>query len=227
MMIRIPGVLESVTVAEIRRRLDAADWQDGNATSGLQSAQAKRNRQLDEADPLARSLGTLVLDALARNPVFISAALPAKIFPPLFSRYETDDGFASHVDNAIRPLRGTDFRIRTDLSATLFLSGVEDYDGGELEIEDSLGVRRVKLPAGDMVLYPSSTLHRVTPITRGVRVASFFWLQSLVRESEARQMLFQADGAIQSLAQRHAPDDQAILQLTSVYHNLLRRWADC
>src|SRR5690606_20945272 len=187
-------------VARCRAIIDAAQWVDGNVTSGVQSAHAKRNLQLPEGSPHAREAGDLILDALSNNPLFISAALPLKVFPPLFNRYAGGQLFDHHIDNAIRQLRGTDFRIRSDLSATLFLSEPDDYDGGELCVEDTYGEHRVKLAAGDMVLYPASSLHRVEPVTRGARVASFFWIQSTVRRDEDRALLFQLDQTVQRLA---------------------------
>jgi PKHD-type hydroxylase len=226
MMLAIPGVLGSAELARCRLLIDRAEWVDGNVTSGHQSALAKRNRQISEYCPEAKELGGIILDALGRTPLFIAAALPLKVFPPLFNRYELGDGFDTHVDNAIRMKRGSDFRLRSDLSATLFLSDPEDYDGGELVVEDHLGTHSVKLPAGDMILYPASSLHRVTPVTRGARVASFFWIQSMVRDDGARRMLFDLDSAIQAIAADRGQDDAAIIQLTGVYHNLLRRWAD-
>jgi PKHD-type hydroxylase len=204
--------------------LDSAQWLDGAATAGFQSTEVKRNQQLAEGSPAARELGELILDALNENPLFASAALPAKVFPPLFNRYAAGQAFGSHVDNAIRAVRGTSQRLRTDLAATLFLSAAEDYDGGELVIDDAYGPRVVKLPAGHMVLYPATSLHRVTPITRGVRVASFFWVQSLVRDAGERSLLFDMDLAIIRL-RRQVGDTDAVLALTGVYHNLLRRWA--
>jgi len=226
MMLHIPDVLTQDQVADARRLIDAAEWVDGAATAGFQSAEAKNNLQLPETEPAAREVGATIQAALARNLLFISAALPLKIFPPLFNRYGPGQAFDTHVDNAMRQLRGTDFRIRTDLSATLFLSDPESYDGGELAVEDTYGVHEVKLPAGDLILYPASSLHQVKPITRGERVASFFWLQSMVREDAARTMLFQMDTAIQTLALGRGQRDPAIIQLTAVYHNLLRRWGD-
>ena len=226
MKIAIPAVLDAATLADIRSRLDGADWINGNATSGAQSALAKHNRQLPEASPLARELGGIVLDALARCPLFIAAALPHKVFPPLFNRYEGGGRFDTHVDNAIRMQRGTDFRLRSDLSATLFLSDPESYDGGELVVEGAFGEQRVKLPAGDLILYPASSLHHVLPVTRGRRVASFFWIQSMVRDTEARRTLFELDGTIQDLAGDHGLGDPRVVRLTGIYHNLLRRWAD-
>lgn len=226
MIIAIPDVLDAGGVAALRAVIDAGDWVDGNVTSGHQSALAKRNRQLPEESAAAREGGALVLAALGRSPLFFAAALPLKIFPPLFNSYEGGEAFGVHVDNAVRIQRGSDFRLRSDLSATLFLEDPDAYDGGELTIETQFGAQAVKLPAGHMVLYPSSSLHRVAPVTRGRRVASFFWIQSMIRDTEARRSLFELDTAIQSLAQDRGHDDPAIIQLTGVYHNLLRRWAD-
>ncbi len=226
MMIAIPAVLDAAAVAHARQVMAAAEWQDGNATSGPQSALAKRNLQLPEVSAAARELGALVLDALGRSPLFIAAALPLKVFPPLFNRYEGGGEFATHVDNAIRIQRGSDFRIRSDLSATLFLSDPDSYDGGELAIEGSFGTSSVKLAAGDMILYPASSLHHVTPVTRGARLASFFWIQSMVRDGEARRTLFELDCAVQELAAGKGQQDGIVVRLTGIYHNLLRRWAD-
>ncbi len=226
MMVQIPAVLDAEQVRHARQVMDAAEWVDGNVTSGHQSALAKNNMQLPEGSAASREIGGMVLDALGRTPLFIAAALPLKVFPPLFNRYAGGQGFATHVDNAIRVLKGSEFRIRSDLSATLFLSDPDEYDGGELMVEDSYGVHRVKLPAGDMVLYPASSLHQVTPVTQGARVASFFWIQSMVRDDAARQLLFDLDRSIQAVAADRGQDDPAIVQLTGVYHNLLRRWAD-
>jgi len=226
MLITIPDVFNKQQVAQCRQLMDAAEWVDGNVTSGHQSALAKNNMQLPEGSPVARQVGDLIQDALGLNPLFISAALPLKVFPPLFNRYESGQGFGTHVDNAIRHLRGTNFRIRSDLSATLFLSEPEDYDGGVLTIEDVYGEQKVKLPAGHMVLYPSTSLHHVTPVTRGARVSSFFWLQSMVRDDGQRTLLFQLDGAIQKIGLDRGHNDAEVISLTGVYHNLLRRWAD-
>jgi PKHD-type hydroxylase len=224
MLLQIPDVLTPQQVSQARGRLDAAQWVDGRITAGHQSSQVKENEQLPEDHPLARELGEMVLAALQRNSLFIAAALPLRVFPPLFNRYRGGHSFGNHVDNAIRQLPGAPLRIRTDLSATLFLSGPEEYDGGELLVEDTYGVHSVKLPAGHMVLYPSSSLHNVQPVTRGARVASFFWIQSMVRDDGERTLLFDLDNAIQRLSQ-DVPDHRATVQLTSVYHNLLRRWA--
>ena len=226
MLIAIPDVLDAAGVARLRALIDAAEWVDGNATSGAQSALAKRNRQLPEDSAAAGEAGNTVLDALGRSPLFVAAALPLKVFPPLFNRYEGGEAFGMHVDNAVRIKRGSDFRIRSDLSATLFLSDPGDYDGGELVIEGQFGVQPVKLPAGHMVVYPASSLHRVTPVTRGARVASFFWVQSMVRDEGARRILFDLDRSVQALAGDRGQDDAEVIRLTGIYHNLLRRWAD-
>jgi len=226
MLITIPDLLDAAGVVRVRGIIDAAGWIDGNATSGAQSALAKRNEQLPEDSAAAREAGALVLDALAASPLFVAAALPLKVFPPLFNRYTGGEAFGMHVDNAVRIRRGSDFRIRSDLSATLFLEDPAEYNGGELVIDDQFGEQRVKLPAGHMVLYPASSLHQVTPVTRGRRVASFFWIQSMVRDDGARRLLFELDQAVQSVAGRQGQGDAAVVQLTGVYHNLLRRWAD-
>ena len=226
MLIAIPDVLDADALAHVRAIIDAAEWVDGNVTSGHQSALAKRNAQLPEESAAAREGGRIVLDALGRSPLFFAAALPLKVFPPLFNRYGEGQTFGTHVDNAIRIQRGSDFRIRSDLSCTLFLADPESYDGGELVIEDLFGEQRVKLPAGHAVVYPSSSLHRVTPVTRGARIASFFWLQSMVRADADRRILFELDRSIQAVAAGRGQDDPAVIQLTGVYHNLLRRWAD-
>lgn len=225
MLLQIPQVLTAEQVAQCRQALDGADWADGRITAGYQSAQAKHNEQLPEDAPIARELGDVVLKALQGNPLFLSAALPLKVFPPLFNRYAGGQSFGSHVDNAIRQVRGTPHRVRTDLSATLFLSDPSEYDGGELVVEDTYGTHSVKLPAGDLVLYPASSLHLVKPVTRGARVASFFWIQSMVRDDGERTLLYDLDRAVQQV-HRDLPDSPASVQLTGVYHNLLRRWAD-
>jgi PKHD-type hydroxylase len=224
-LLRVPGVLTAEQVAHARAVLQSAEWVDGRVTAGHQSARVKHNEQLPEDSPAARELGQLVVAALERNPLFLSAALPLRIFPPLFNRYGVGHGFGVHVDNAVRQVRGTPHRVRTDLSATLFLADPAEYDGGELTIEDTYGVQQVKLGAGDLILYPASSLHRVQPITRGVRTASFFWIQSMVRDDAERALLFDLDTAIQRL-NATAPDHPSLVQLTGIYHNLLRRWAD-
>ena len=226
MMIAIPDLLDSEGVALVRAIIDAAEWIDGNATSGPQSALAKKNRQLPEESAAAREAGRLVLDALGRSAHFIAAALPLKIFPPLFNRYEGGEAFGTHIDNAIRIHRGSEFRLRSDLSATLFLEEPDAYEGGELVVEGEYGAGAVKLPAGHLLLYPASSLHRVEPVTRGARVAGFFWIQSMVRDTAARSILFDLDRAIQAVAADRGQDDAEVIRLTGVYHNLLRRWAD-
>jgi len=226
MLIRIPAVLSPEQLLALRAHLDAAGehWVDGRATAGHQGARVKHNQQLDEGCVLAHELGGAVLAALERNPLFISAALPKRVYPPLFNRYAAGMQFGSHIDNAVR-LLPEGGRLRTDVSATLFLSAPEEYDGGELVIEDTYGTQRVKLPAGDLVLYPSTSLHQVQPVTRGLRVACFFWVESMVRDDGQRQLLFDLDAAIQRLTTR-VVDDPALVQLTGIYHNLIRRWAD-
>jgi PKHD-type hydroxylase len=225
MLIAIPDVLSAEQVAQARQLLDQAEWIDGRVTAGPQSARSKDNQQLAESDPVARQIGDLILGALQRSPLFVAAALPLRVFPPLFNRYQGGQSFGSHVDNAIRQVGGTPHRIRTDLSATLFFVDPGEYDGGELLVEDTYGVHSVKLPAGHMVLYPSTSLHSVRPVTRGARVCSFFWVQSMVRDDGQRTLLFDLDSAIQRIA-RDLPDHPSAVQLTGVYHNLLRRWAD-
>lgn len=226
MLIAVPDLLSPAEVAEVRAIIDGAEWIDGNATSGHQSALAKHNEQLPEDSDPAKQAGRLILEALGRSPVFFASALPLKIYPPLFNRYGAGHEFDTHVDNAIRIKRGSDFRIRSDLSITVFLEAPDAYDGGELLVEDHYGVQRVKLPAGHAVVYPSSSLHRVTPITRGRRVASFFWLQSMVRDAEKRRTLFDLDRAVQRLTGELGGKDRSVIELTGVYHNLLRLWAD-
>ena len=226
MMIAIPDLLASEEVARVRAIIDAGDWRDGNATSGPQSALAKRNCQLPEDSAEAREAGRIILEALGRSPLFIAAALPLKIFPPLFNRYQGGEAFGTHVDNAVRIHRSSEFRVRTDLSATLFLEDPGAYEGGELVVEDNLGVHSARLPAGHLLLYPSSSLHRVEPVTRGARIASFFWIQSMVRDDSARTILFDLDQSIQSVAEEKGQGDPNVVRLTGIYHNLLRRWAD-
>lgn len=229
MLITIPDVLSPEQVTQARQILDAAEWVDGKVTAGHQSSRAKDNMQIPEGHPAARELGEMILNALGRNPLFLSAALPLRIFPPLFNRYSGGQSFGTHVDNAIRQVPGTSMRIRTDLSATLFFAGPEEYDGGELCVEDTYGVKRVKLPPGHMVLYPATSLHHVTPVTRGARICSFFWLQSMIRDDGQRSLLFDLDLAIQRLGHELQGNDVAektSVQLTGVYHNLLRQWAE-
>jgi PKHD-type hydroxylase len=228
MLICIPAVLGKSDVADFRRIMDDCAWEDGRSTAGAQSALVKRNEQLPPDSEVARKLGNRIIQALTANPRFLAAAIPLRIFPPLFNRYVADGGhhFGVHVDNAVRGDHLTGLRIRTDLSATLFLAEPEEYDGGELVIEDTYGSHDVKLSAGDLVLYPASSLHLVTPVTRGARVASFFWLQSMVRDAHARSMIYDLDAAIQGLAERIGRDDPDTVKLTGVYHNLIRHWAE-
>lgn len=226
MMLHIPEVLTKTQVAELRAAIDAADWIDGNATSGTQSALAKRNEQLPEGSAAARFAGEKILDALSHSPLFVTAALPQTVFPPLFNRYGGGQTFATHIDNSIRQSRDGSVRIRSDLSATLFLTEPEDYDGGELLVEDTYGVHEVKLPAGDLILYPASSLHQVTPVTRGARTSSFFWIQSMIRDDARRALLFQMDIAIQQLSLKVGAGAPELVSLTGTYHNLLRMWAE-
>jgi PKHD-type hydroxylase len=225
MMLHIPQVLTAEQVAHCRQVFEKARWEDGRVTAGQQSAQVKKNLQLPEHGPEARELGDVVLRALERSALFISAVLPQRVFPPLFNRYDASMTFGSHVDNAIRQVPGTPVRIRTDVSATLFLSEPESYDGGELVVEDTYGSHAVKLPAGDLIIYPSTSLHHVTPVTRGVRLASFFWVQSMIRDVSQRALLFDLDTAIQQL-NGEVPRSPSLVMLTGVYHNLLRQWAE-
>lgn len=226
MLIAIPDLIDAAGVAAIRALIDNAEWVDGNVTSGPQSALAKRNLQLPEEASAAKQAGQMVLDALGRSPLFIAAALPLKIFPPLFNSYAGGQAFGVHVDNAVRIQAGTGFRVRSDLSITVFLEEPDAYDGGELTIETNFGVQSVKLPAGHAVLYPSSSLHRVEPVTRGRRVASFFWLQSMIRDDAARQILFDLDRSVQELGGTLGQGHGEVIRLTGIYHNLLRRWAE-
>jgi PKHD-type hydroxylase len=225
MLIQIPKVLSPAEVKDCLDALNGADWRDGRLTAGYLSNRVKLNEQLPETSPVARKLGGLVLDALDKNQTFISAALPLKIVPPLFNRYAGGQTYGSHIDGGIRPVPGTPHRVRTDLSATLFLSAPEEYDGGELVIEDSFGTRTVKLPAGDLVLYPGTSVHRVEPVTRGARIASFMWIQSMVRDDVKRSLLFDLDNSIQELG-RAVPENPAVVRLAGTYHNLLRLWSD-
>ena len=225
MLLPIPDVLTADQVLRARQLFDQAEWVDGRVTAGHQSARAKDNMQLPEGSQTAREVGGIILAALEQNALFISAALPAKVFPPLFNRYQGGQAFGTHVDNAIRQVTGTPHRIRTDLSATLFFTGPDEYDGGELVVEDTYGTHNVKLPAGHLILYPATSLHHVRTVTRGARIASFFWIQSMVRDDGERTLLFDLDLAIQRLSSE-SPGAPAAVQLTGVYHNLLRRWAD-
>jgi PKHD-type hydroxylase len=230
MMVRIPALLSADLVAQMRDQMAKADWVDGRVTAGAQSAEAKQNLQIPENSPEARALGDVILSALGRNELFTSASLALRVFPPLFNRYDGGMNFGSHIDNAIRFVKssigsGAAIRVRTDMSATLFLTDPADYDGGELVIEDTYGEHRVKLPAGDMVLYSATSRHHVTPVTRGSRWSSFFWIQSMVRDESARLMLFEMDKAIQGLRTQVGDRDE-VVSLTGLYHNLVRRWAD-
>jgi PKHD-type hydroxylase len=224
MLLAIPNVLSPDQVAEARKILEAAEWIDGRDTAGHQGARVKKNLQLPLRSPAAEQLGEMILKALAASPLFMSAALPARILPPMFNRYEVGQTFGTHVDGAIRML-GNGNSVRTDVSCTLFFSNPDEYDGGELIVEDTYGSKSVKLPAGHMILYPSTSLHRVNPVTRGVRLCSFFWLQSMIRDDSRRSLLFDMDVAIQRLAGQ-MPDHPSVVQLTGIYHNLLRQWAE-
>lgn len=228
MLIHIPGVLDRGQVAAMRRALDAAEWVDGRETVGPQGAQVKRNLQLAEDSPLRRELGEQVLAALARNPLYFAAVLPLRTLPPRFNRYEGGGEYGFHVDGSVMTMAaapGQAASLRSDVSCTLFLAEPDEYDGGELVIDDTYGQHEVKLPAGDLIVYPSSSLHRVAPVTRGARLAAFFWVQSLVRDQQKRQMLLELDTSIQQLT-RDGADRGALLRLTGVYHNLLRRWSE-
>jgi PKHD-type hydroxylase len=224
-IVHIQSLLNEEQVAHCREVMNRANWVDGRVTAGYQSGVVKDNRQLAENSPEARELGDMIVAALERNPLFITAALPLRIFPPLFNRYEGGETFGSHLDNSIRQIPGTPYRIRTDVSATLFLSSPEDYDGGELIIDDIYGAHSAKLPAGDMIVYPANSLHRVNAVTRGVRLASFFWVQSMVRDDGERTLLFDFDLSINQINQA-LPNHPAVVGLTNCYHNLLRRFAE-
>ena len=230
MLITIENVLTADQVKAARLRLATAEWVDGRVTAGYQAQEVKRNAQIPENSPVSKELGEVILAGLARSPRFMSAALPLRVFPPMFNSYAGGQTFGTHVDTAIRQLSSTGQRIRTDLSATLFLTPPEEYDGGELVVEDSYGEKRVKLAAGDMVLYPATSLHRVEPVTRGNRISSFFWMQSMIRQDAHRTLLFDLDQAIQRLASSEAAQTPEVkassVQLTGVYHNLLRQWAE-
>jgi PKHD-type hydroxylase len=224
-IVQVPNVLNSEQIARCCEVMNRASWIDGRVTAGYQSAMVKDNRQLPENSPEARELGDMIVGALERSPLFITATLPLRVFPPLFNRYEGGESFGAHLDNSIRQIPGTPLRVRTDISATLFLSAPEDYDGGELVIDDIYGEHAAKLPAGDMVVYPASSLHHVKPVTRGVRLASFFWVQSMVRDDGTRTLLFDLDMAINKVNQA-IPSNGAVVELTNCYHNLLRRFAE-
>ena len=224
MMLHIPEVLTPEQVADIRRRLEATQWVDGKATVGAQGAQVKHNRQLPETSPVGLELGNIILKALVNNPLFFAAALPMRYMPPLFNRYEGGEHYGFHIDGSVRSIPGSNLNLRTDLSCTLFLCEPEEYDGGELVVSDTYGEHEVKLPAGDMILYPSSSLHKVEPVTRGARISSFFWVQSMVADDSKRTMLFELDKNIQSVRARIGDTDE-VVGLTGHYHNLLRQWA--
>ncbi|MDR6694136.1 Fe2+-dependent dioxygenase [Stenotrophomonas sp. 1337] len=224
MLLHIPNVLAPEEVAQIRQRLDAADWTDGRETVGSQGAQVKHNEQLPDASPLKAALASVVLAALKRSPLFFAASLPLKYLPPRFNRYSGGGTYGFHVDGAVMNLANGE-QLRSDVSCTLFLSDPDEYDGGELIISDTYGEHEVKLPAGDLIVYPSSSLHKVNPVTRGARVASFFWVQSMIRDDVQRRLLWEMDTSIERLRQTNG-DADAVLQLTGVYHNLLRRWSE-
>ena len=225
MIIHVPGLLSPALLENCAVRLEQADWADGRATAGPQSARVKANEQVAETCPIGRELGQMIVSEIERNKLFLSAALPRHVFPPLFNRYSAGMSFGAHIDNAIRTIPGTPFRIRTDISATLFLARPDSYDGGELIIHDGDATHSVKFPAGDLVLYPATTLHRVTPVTRGARVAAFFWVQSLIKDGAARDILHSMDLSIQEL-DAALPDSEAVVRLTGCYHNLVRRWSE-
>jgi PKHD-type hydroxylase len=224
MLVAIPGVLTAQELQTVRAHLSGASWGDGRVTAGYRSAQVKANLQVPQEDPVAREARDIILSALERNATFISAALPHRVFPPLFNRYQPGMAFGDHIDNAVRQIPGTPHRLRTDIAATLFLSDPEDYGGGELIVDDLYGTHSIKLPAGDLVVYPASSLHRVEPVTHGVREAAFFWVQSMVRDDGARTLLYDLDTSIRDLT-GHGADARSLLRLTGCYHNLLRRWA--
>lgn len=226
MIVRIPQLLEARPLAFIRERLATVDWEDGRITAGPEAAKVKHNDQLTEDHPLARELGDVVLAALARSPLFTSAALPLKVFPPLFNRYTGGGHFGAHIDTAVRLSKQAPYRVRTDLSATLFLADPDSYDGGELVIEDTYGEQAIKLAAGDLLLYPATSLHEVRPVTRGARLASFFWVQSMVRDDDNRRLLFEMDRALMQLRELHPQGHPALVRLTGSYHNLLRKWSE-
>jgi PKHD-type hydroxylase len=225
MLVHVPKLLSETQLAHCRRALADAPWGDGRATAGHESTKVKRNQQLPDGHPVARELGDLILAALETNPLFLSAALPLKVVPPLFNRYQNGGTYGTHLDGAVWQVAGTRHRVRTDLSATLFLTPPDEYDGGELTVEDTYGAHAIKLPAGDMILYPGTSLHRVTPVTRGARVSAFFWIQSMVRDDGQRTLLLDLDIATQQV-RAALPEHPSTVQLSNVYHNLLRQWAD-
>jgi PKHD-type hydroxylase len=226
LLVHVPSVLSAEEVAYCRQVLETSPWVDGKVTAGEQAAKAKRNLQIPEGSDEARTLGDLILRALARNPLFNAAALPFRVLPPMFNRYDVGMGFGAHVDGAIRAIPGATMRMRADVSSTLFLTAPDDYDGGELVIEDTYGSHSVKLPAGDMIVYPATSLHRVEPITRGSRWSSFFWTQSIVKDDGLRSLLYDLDLSIIQVRQELSDESRAVIGLTSCYHNLLRRWSE-
>lgn len=226
MLVTVPDVLSPEELAFIRQKLESSEWVDGRTTAGDQAAKVKKNLQIPTDSPLSRELGEIVLYALGRNPTFTSAALPLRVLPPMFNRYDVGMTFGAHVDGSIRALPGTGQRLRTDVSSTLFLTPPEDYDGGELVVHDTYGTHAVKLPAGHLVVYPATSMHSVTPVTRGSRWASFFWTQSMVKDDWRRHMLYDLDMSIISIRQRLPDDDPAVVGLTAHYHNLLRQWSE-
>ena len=225
MLLVIPDLLSPEQTRQCRDALAQADWVDGRGTAGHAALKAKHNLQLAADHPLARQLGDLILEALTASPVFMSAALPLRVLPPRFNRYEGGGNYGFHIDNSVMNVPGAALRIRTDISSTLFFSDPDEYDGGELVIQDTYGEQRIKLPAGHLVVYPGTSLHQVTPVTRGARLASFFWTQSLVRDDARRSLLYQMDQAIQSLTAKGGSDDE-VSTLIGVYHNLLRQWSE-
>ena len=226
MIHHIPNVLSKEQVQYFRTEMDKIEWVNGKVTAGTLSATVKQNQQLSEDHPLTHHLSNIILESLGEHALFLSAAIPLDIIPPLFNRYENNESFGFHVDNSIRRIRGTKERLRTDLSCTVFLSEPDEYEGGELVIEDTYGYHEVKLPAGDMILYPSTSLHEVTAITSGCRTASFFWVQSMIRDDAERHMLFDLDQTIQKLRMQLGDTHQEVIKLTSMYHNLMRKWAE-
>ncbi|WP_291355290.1 MULTISPECIES: Fe2+-dependent dioxygenase [unclassified Acinetobacter] len=226
MIHHIPNVLTKEQVQYFRDEMNKIEWVNGKVTAGTLSATVKQNQQLPEDLPLTQHLGTIILESLGQHPLFLSAAIPLDIIPPLFNRYENNESFGFHVDNSIRRIRGTHERLRTDLSCTVFLSDPEEYEGGDLVVEDTYGYHEIKLPAGDMILYPSTSLHEVTPVSSGCRIASFFWVQSMIREDAERHMLFNLDQSIQNLRMQLGDQHDEVMKLTNLYHNLMRKWAE-
>ncbi len=225
MMLRIPALLSPEEVRECREALEAADWQDGRTTAGHLAAKVKSNLQLPIDSPLAQKMGHLILDKLGKNPLYLSAALPLRVLPPRFNRYEGGGTYGNHIDNALFVIPGTAIKVRTDVSTTVFFSDPDEYEGGELIVEDTFGHQSVKLAAGDAILYPGTSLHRVNPVTRGTRYASFFWTQSMVKSDEQRRLLFDLDQSIQQLTV-DCPDHPRLSALSGTYHNLLRMWSE-